>query len=107
MEIEFRTNRLRKACNDERSGTREFGIDRCKAVRRRLDDLRACVTLRDMLDVMGRGRLHKLSGDMAGKWSLDVDGPYRLIMTPITDDGSGDPLSARAVRIEEVKDTHG
>lgn len=110
MEIGFGSARLAKECNDFSLSRKAHGEQRAKLIRRRLDALRAAVTLEDLRNVPGR--LHQLSGDRKGQLSLDLDGPYRLILTP-----NHDPIPSRptggmdwnqitAVTILGIEDTH-
>lgn len=110
MEIGFRSAKLAKECNDFAASRRANGEQRAKLIRRRLDALRAAVTLDDLRNVPGR--LHELSGDRKFQLSLDLDGPYRLILAP-----DHDPIPAResggmdwsqisAVTILGIEDTH-
>lgn len=90
---------------------RTFGTNRAKILRRRLDQLRAA----DHLEVLRflPGRCHELSGDHKGHLSLDLDGPYRLIIEPAherkpeKEDGSLDWSAVTVVRVLGVEDTHG
>lgn len=90
MEIGFRSAKLAKECNDFSLLRRAEGEQRAKLIRRRLDALRAAVTLEDLRNVPGR--LHELSGDRKGQLTLDLDGPYRLIITP-----NHNPIPSRTV----------
>ena len=45
-------------------------------LRARLAVLHSALTLADM-DVAG-WRLHRLKGDQAGRWAIDVSGPWRI-----------------------------
>jgi proteic killer suppression protein len=68
------------------SATRQFigqgkvkfsGIDEAVA-RDRLDQLHAATSLSDLGNLNSVG-LHKLKGSLRGFWSIDVNGPWRII----------------------------
>ncbi|MDE2662354.1 MAG: killer suppression protein [Gemmatimonadota bacterium] len=110
MDIVFKTKRLEKQCNSIQTGTRAWGADGARRVRRRLDDLRAA----ENLEVMRRlpGRCHELRGEWAGVLSLDLRHPYRLLFepadepVPVKADGGLDWASVTTVRILGIEDTH-
>ncbi len=58
-------------------------------------------------------RCHELTGNRKGMLSLDLDGPYRLIIKPINDplpqrpEGGLDWHRVTAIEITGVEDTHG
>lgn len=110
MKILFHSRRLKKECNEHKKLVRKHGPIRAKKIRQRLDDLRAAEVLEDMR--YGPGRLHPLKGNRAEQFSLDLDGPYRLIFEPANnpiprkEDGGLDWTKITAVTILEVKDTH-
>ncbi|MCZ0934170.1 MAG: killer suppression protein [Gemmatimonadetes bacterium] len=110
MDVVFKTKRLEKQCNSIQTGTRVWGADGARRVRRRLDDLRAA----ENLEVMRRlpGRCHELRGELAGVLSLDLRHPYRLLFepadepVPVKPDGGLDWAGVTVVRILGVEDTH-
>lgn len=111
MNIYFRTSKLRKLCNEQRKGIKEWGAERAKKVRLRLAALDAAETLEDLRNAPGR--LHELTGSRKGQLAFDLDGPYRLIMCPsetplpVKEDGGLDLSRIQAVTIFAVEDYHG
>jgi len=110
VEIVFAAARLEKLCNSDRELVREFGPQRAKITRRRLDQLRAAENLEVMRNLPGR--CHELTGDLKGTLSIDLDGPYRLLFEPaenpppVKSDGGLDWNLVTAIRILRVEDTH-
>ena len=108
--IIFRTSKLQKTCSNLKKCEKEWGTERCKKIRQRLDELHAATFLEVMRNLPGR--CHELREDRAGQLSLDLDGPYRLIFEPaddqipLKDDGGLDWGRIRKVRIIGVEDTH-
>src|SRR5580692_11299032 len=83
MEILFPIDEDPREWNETKRLVRKHNAQRAKLLRRRLDDLRAAACLEVMR--MLPGRCHELKGDRAGELSLDLDGPYRLIIRPAND----------------------
>jgi proteic killer suppression protein len=110
--VRFLSRSLEKDCADDRSRQRAFGAERAKRLRMRLSALAAARCLDDMRNTPGR--FHALTADYSGKFALDLDGPYRLIFEPMSDDegkqpavGSVDLKKVTSVRIIAIKDYHG
>ena len=110
MDIVFSNRKFEKECNNQRLLEKNYGADRAKRIRRRLDNLRDANVLEDMRNLSGR--CHELLQDRAGQLSLDLDHPYRLIFEPADEpiptkpDGGIDWNKVTAVRILSVEDTH-
>ena len=108
LDIFFRTKKLQKQCSDDREAVKAFGRNRAKRIRQRLDDLHAAQNLDDMRSLPGR--FHPLIGDRSGQFSLDLDGPYRLIFEAVVlEEGDAKDLDwskVMAVRILGIEDTH-
>jgi plasmid maintenance system killer protein len=110
VEVLFDDQTLRRDCNEEKALVRRFNRQRAKLVKRRLDDLRAAPNLETMRHLTGR--CHELTGDRKGQLSLDLDGPYRLIIrvaeAPIPAKADGGLLwkEVKAISVVEVTDTH-
>jgi proteic killer suppression protein len=81
-------------------------------IMRRLDELRAADSLA-MFAALPQARCHEMSGNRKGQLSLDLKHPYCLLFEPAVDpvplkpDRGLDWGQVTAVRIVEIKDTHG
>lgn len=112
MDIIFITSKLEKVFNNQKLLVRTYGEQQAIRIRRRLDELRAAVTLED-LRYLPQARCHELRGNRAGQLSVDLVHPYRLIFTPAHNpvprkaDGGLDWSRMTAVEIIAVEDTHG
>jgi plasmid maintenance system killer protein len=110
VNIEFKTEKIRRVCNDSKIATKELGADNAGKLRRRLDDLRAASSLEVMRNLAGR--CHELKGDRKGELTLDLKHPIRLVFEPWgpdiknKEDGGLDWSSVKVVRIIGVEDTH-
>lgn len=110
MDISFQTNRLRKECTVRAAGVEKYGPVCARKLRARLSDLEAVESLDQMR--MLPGRLHQLTGDLHGAYSLDLEHPLRLLLEPDHNppkslpDGGVDEQAVTAIRIVDIADTH-
>lgn len=110
MDILFESADAAEEYNDGKRLVRSHNVQRAKLIRRRLDELRAAPTLETMRNLPGR--CHELKGDRALQLSIDLDGPYRLILypahnpVPLKPDGGMDWKKVTAITIKEVRNTH-
>ena len=110
MEIGFQTAKLKKESGDFKLLRKAHGEHRAKLIRRRLDAMIAAVVLEDLRNTPGR--LHELKGDRQGQLSLDLDGPYRLILVPAHNPvprragGGMDWSQITAVTVLGIENTH-
>ncbi len=113
MEICFADPKLEKECNDERMLNRRHGTVRATKLKMRLSVLREAKALSDLgLPYAGPHRCHELKGDRAGRFSVDLDHPYRLVFGPTNnplptrDEGGLDWTRITAIKILGIEDTH-
>lgn len=111
LNILFATSDLKKRCHDPRLGQRVWGGPRVKLLGRRLDQIRAATNLAGLLSTPGRP--HPLHGNGQGKFTIDLDGPYRLVFEPADNPLPLDPTTnslkyeqVTSVCILGVEDTH-
>ena len=115
MKVYFRDRKLKKVCEDEKTRARRFGPVMAGKIRIRLAVLSAARSLGDFWPPFsGPERCHELTGDMKGKFSIDLKHPYRLIFTPVSGLESAPQDNAKlrwhaitAVEITGIEDTHG
>ena len=110
MEILFRRERLRKACESERRLTRDYGRPCAKKIMTRLADLRAAQNLGEMR--LLPGNCHELTADRKGQLSIELADGKRLIFEPTDDpppldEGGGlDWAETRSINVVEIVDYH-
>ncbi len=114
LDIQFSSKKLQKQFNEERELLKTFGQKRAKRIKVVMTALRAAPTLGVFAPPYSPPhRCHELTGNMKGKLSLDLDGPYRLIIQPLNNplperpEGGLDWSSVTAIKILGVEDTHG
>lgn len=112
MEIEFKSKKLKKACNEEASGHREWGQNRARKVGQRLTELRAVANLLEFSKIPGTG-FHPLHQNRQGQFAVSLNGNWRLVFLPLENpnsrlpDGSVDLENISGIKILEVEDYHG
>jgi len=111
MDIYFKTKKLQKICSTKSLAVKELGQKGGKKLMQRLSELNAAITLSD-ISHLPPPRLHELSGNRKGQFSVDLDHPYRLLFipanesTPMRDDGGMDKEKIDQIEITEIEDTH-
>lgn len=110
MLVEFPDERTQELFNSLKALARAFGPENAKLIRRRLDDLRSCVTLEAARRLPGK--LEELKGRRKGQFSMRLVGAFRLIFrtseqpAPKKADGGIDWAQVRAIIILQVEDYH-
>ncbi len=110
MNIEFNTNKLRKACSSEKVMRGEWGVKMARKLMQRLADLEAVENLGIMTKLPGR--CHELKGARKGQLALDLAHPRRLVFEPnhnpipLKPDGGLDWKLVTSVLVLEVSDYH-
>lgn len=111
MEVNFRTKKLQKQCNNYKKCVKTFGQICAEKIRARLDDLVDSPDL-ECINKLPQARLHKLKGDREGQYAIDVQHPKRLIIKPDHDPlpesehGGLDLTQVTRVMIIEIEDYH-
>lgn len=82
MRIEFATKELNRCAQQCRYAGKKMGTVRAELFFRRLNALYSAATFEDLRNVPGH--FHELAHDRKGQWGVDLDQPYRLIVTPKT-----------------------
>ena len=111
MEITFRTTKLKKTFDSEEDLTKAYGDRTARAVMRRLAVLKNARTLA-LVPTRPPERLHLLTGNRSGQYTVDLVHPYRLIFkpnhdpVPLKEDGGIDKDGVTKITILEVVDYH-
>jgi len=109
MRIAYASKTIQRLCEEDKHQRKQLGEQRAKRIKNRLAELRAV----ENVSQLRLGRPHALTGDRAGQYSVDLDGPMRLLFEP-TDQprptlpsGGIDWQQVSSVRLLEIGDTHG
>ena len=79
MEVRFRTSKLKRAYEDDRIRTREWGERVGRLYVQRVDTLYAAPDAQTLRSLRAL-RFHALKGRGKGQFAIDLDAAYRLIL---------------------------
>lgn len=111
MDIFFKTRKLERICSKEKQMAKELGVKMQRKLKQRLMELKAAETL-EMISHLPPPRLHELTGNRKGQYSVDLEYPYRLLFIvanePVPQNASGgiDKSLVTEIEIIEIADTH-
>lgn len=106
MNLEFKTNKLKKQCENPGEAQKIYGKQIGTKLTQRTNELIAAKNLHDVSLNKANG-FHKLDGDRNDEFAVWLVHPFRLIFRAICDDDILELESIDEVRIEEVIDYHG
>jgi plasmid maintenance system killer protein len=95
----------------DKEARKVIGKNAEKKLKQRLTELKAADVLSD-ISHLPPSRLHELTGNRSGIFSVDLEHPYRLLFmvannpVPLKEDGGIDKRSVTEVEIVEIADTH-
>jgi len=111
VEVSFRGRKLARGCTDPGLRQRRHGAERAKKIVLRLNQLTAAESLGEMME-LPQARCHQLSADRDKSFSLDLDGPYRMIIdiaedpVPRSEDGGVLLHEVKRIVVTDIVDTH-
>ena len=109
MQITYASKTIQRLCEEDKHQRKQLGEKRAKRLKNFLNELRAVQNVSQLQ----LGRPHPLTGDRAGQFSVDLDGPMRLLFDPAElppptlPSGGIDWQQVSSVRLLEIGDTHG
>lgn len=111
MEVSFVSQQMARTCASLAHMQRKWGAERAKKVKLRLDQMRAAASLAELM-ALPQARCHQLVANRDEQFSLDLDGPYRLIVqvdhepVPRRPDGGIDLNRVERLLVLEITDPH-
>lgn len=111
MEVGFDGRRLQGLFNDPKKLRRRYGVERAKKIELRLSQIVAAADLAELCR-LPQARCHQLTADRSEQFSLDLEGPYRLLVevgddpVPRLPDGGIDRTQVHRLYVIDVSDTH-
>ena len=90
MQIAYVSQTIQRLCEAIKHQRKKLGDMRAKRLRARIKELRA----EENVTKLRYGNPHLLTGDRAGQFSVDLDGPMRLLFEPIDQPLPTLPLAA-------------
>ena len=107
MLIQYETESVRKAFSDFGWMQKKIGKDTTRAIKKRLDQLRASLSFSIYL-AADLGKPHSLAGDFKGYYGIAITGNVRLIIKPNAANLTSETLkNCDTVIIKGVVDYHG
>ena len=110
MNVDFKSNKLKKILTNAREIQKEYGT-MAKKVSQRMEQLNASPNLAVLITIPS-ANCHPLTGNRKGEWAVDISGNYRLIFEinqdpiPTKNDGAVDTILVTDIRIIETTDYH-
>lgn len=110
MQIEYKTNKLKKSFSDSREIAKSYGT-RAKNVKKRIEELIAASHLLD-ISMLPQANLHELKASRKGEFAVDISANYRITFVPANDpipfkeDGGLDLQKITEIKINSVEDYH-
>jgi len=105
--IKYESESVRDIFNDFDLMKKEIGMDRARATKKRLDQLRAALNFSIYLTT-GLGKPHPLYENLKGYYGVTITGNVRLIMKPDAESLEPEALKeCKTVVIKGVMDYHG
>jgi len=111
MEIFFKARKLEKICTKQKQMAKEFSVKMQRKLKQRMMELKAADTLQ-MMSHLPPPRLHELTGNRKGQYSVDLEHPYRLLFivanepVPLNVSGGIDKNLVTQIEIIAIADTH-
>lgn len=106
LQIEADNRRLEKKLSDIENLKKTIGIDMTRALKQRIDQLRAADNFKEYLDI-GLGDPHPLVGNLDNLFGIKINRNYRLIVEPLSDMLDDDSLrKCKKVNLKGVTDYH-
>jgi len=108
MIVEFRSNKLKKQCENPDIAQKDYGARIGTKLTQRVGELKAAKSLLEIKKIPA-ARLHRLQGPRSDQYAVDLVHPYRLVFKPLLEDGEDiNQLEViDVIRIEEMTDYHG
>lgn len=101
MEVLFKPVKIKKESEDHKKLSKEYGDLQAKKIITRLTELYSAESLWDIWK-LPQTRLHALSGNFKGCFSVDLKHPYRLIFSPL----NGDTANLKTVTKIQIHKLH-
>lgn len=106
LQIEADNRRLEKKLSDIENLKKTIGIDMTRALKQRIDQLRAADNFKEYLDI-GLGDPHPLVGILDNLFDIKINRNYRLIVEPLSEMLDDDSLrKCKKVNLKGVADYH-
>lgn len=109
MELAFDKKSLRELCENAEKAKRKFGVRVAEKLKRRLADLRAATSVKDLV----AGRPRELEGTKYRHIAIDLCEDYRILfcanhnVIPVLESGDVDWSKVSRIKILRIERDHG
>ena len=103
MKIEYKSNRLKRACTDLSVAKKDYGLNMAKLIHQRVNEISSADSV-EMLCQFSIGKCHQLEGNRTGQYAMNLVQPYRLVFERISIEEEG--RNIEIVRILSIEDYH-
>lgn len=103
MNVDFKSNKLRKQLTTPSEIKKAFGVN-AKRVSQRMDDITAANNLQTLCNIP-QANCHPLSGEKDGEWAVDISANHRILFVitndpiPVNQDGGIDRMLITDIQI--------
>lgn len=84
MRVTYANKKIEKICTDSGTAIRKYGMNVAVKIKERVRQLEAAGSIEELVD-NNIGRCHRLTGDRAGQYAMDLGHPMRLILVKEND----------------------
>lgn len=98
MEVRYRNKKIEKICTNVPEARKAYGPEMARKIDQRIGELSVAENV-DVLILRHVGHCHRLTGDRAGQYAMDLAQPYRLIFLVMGD-------CIQIVEVQEIVDYH-
>jgi proteic killer suppression protein len=106
VKVEILDRKLRKVISDPKKLKKAYGERNANLIIQRYNELDNIPNLGLMIKFKV-GRCHSLKGNLKGKYALDLEHPFRLIIEPVFESESRDVNDVVSISIIKMEDYHG
>lgn len=98
MQIQYKDRKIEEICTVPKVAKRKYGTGMAIKIQQRIWQLMSVYSVEDLFQPH-YGRCHRLTGNRAGQYAMDLEQPYRLIFVRIDD-------KIQIVEVQEIVDYH-
>jgi proteic killer suppression protein len=108
MNIDYKSRKLRKICEDPSNAQKEYGKQIGNKITQRVGELIAADCLDDISKIPA-AELHSLEGTRSNQFAVTLVQPFRLVFSAVSEDKVSitSLKEIKIIRIEEVVNYHG
>jgi len=103
LKIEYKSNRLKRACTDFSVAKRDYGVNMANLIHQRVNEISSADSV-EMLCRFSIGKCHPLEGNRTGQYAMNLVQPYRLVFEKICIEEEG--RNIEIVRILSIENYH-